>query len=254
VTVPGDFERDLDAWIDGELPADAAARMQAAVDASPELAERAALQRSLDARMRDALAAEPAAAAIVREMALRASGLHAPAARRTWSAPRIVSVAASLVIVAGVLLWTLCIGPFECRFLVALEKAADDPSALPGPAADELMNRSGLPLRVGDALAVEPVVALAIEFADCRTKGLRVDYARPDTSSFRVTASECPTKRPSSSRIVEWEGRSWWTSEYDGHRLVAFDRPGCDFVYCVVGPAGSDCVFKEAAALRDAIR
>lgn len=254
MTAPGEFERDLHAWIDGELPDDAAARMQAAADASPELAERVELQRAFDARMRAALSADPSAAAAVRAMAVRASGRNAPPVRGSWSVTRIAMVAASLLIVSGVLLWTFCIGPFECRFLVALENAADDPAAVPGPAADELMRRSGLPLRVGDALAAEPVVALAIDFAEHRTKGLRVDYVRQDSSAFRVTASECPSKRPSASRVVEWEGRKWWMSEYDGHRLVAFDRPGSDFVYCVVGAAGADCVFREAAALRDAIR
>lgn len=251
---PADFERDLDAWIDDELPAESAARMQAAADASAELAERAALRRSLEERVRGALSAEPSAVATVREMAARARGAGAPVLRRPWYARRPLTIAASLLIVVGGFMWAFCIGPFECRFLMALERAADDPAALPGPAADELMHRSGLPLRVGDALAAEPVVALAIEFANVSTRGLRVDYVRPDGSSFRVTASECPSHRPSASRGVERDGRKWWMSEYDGHRLVAFDRPGCDFVYCVVGPPGADCVLREAAALRDAIR
>ena len=251
---PHDFDRDVHAWLDGELPPEAAARMQAAADASPELAERAALHRALDARIRGALSAEPAAAATVAAMAARARAGAPSIVRRPWYLRRRVAAVAATLLVAGTVMWAFCIGPFECRYLIALEAAADDPAGQPGPAAEELMRRAGLPTRVGDALAQEPPVALAVDFINLHTNGLRVDYWRPDGSYFRVTLSECCTHRPSANRKIERDGREWWTTEYDGHRLVAFDRPQCSFVYCVVGPAGSDRVFAEAAALRDAIQ
>lgn len=250
---PRDFERDLEAWLDGELPEDAAARMKAAADASPAFAERAALHRAIDARIRGALSSEPAAVATVAAMAARARGDAPSAIRRPWYL-RPMMAAAAVLLVAGTIMWWFCIGPFECRFLMALEKAAVDTSAVPGARADDLMRRSGLPDRVGEAIAMQPAVALAMEFAGVHANGLRVEYVRPDHSSFFVTVSECPTRRPSEFRKTEIEGRIWWKTDYDGHRMVAFDRPQCPFVYCVVGPAGADCVFDEAVELRDAIQ
>ena len=250
---PSDFDRDLQPWLDGELPPEAAARMQAAADACPELTERVALHRALDGRIRGALASEPAAVATVRAMAARARGRTPSIARRPWYF-RPVAAAAAVLIVTGVVLWTFCIGPFECRYLIALEKAADDVAAVPGPAADELLRRSGLPDHVGDAVRAEPAVALPVDFIDLHTPGLRVIYVRPDRSSFCVTLSECATRRPSANRRTSWGGKQWWMTDYDDHRLVAFDCPKCPFVYCVLGPVGEEHVFEDAAALREAMR
>jgi hypothetical protein len=250
---PLDFERDLEAWLDGELPPAAAARMQAAADASPELAERAALQRALDARIRGALLAEPAAVATVRAMAARARGA-APSVRPPWILRRPLFAMAATVLVAVTLMWWFCIGPFECRYLMAFERASNDAAAAPGPGADDLVRRSGLPDRVGDARAATPAVRAPLDVFVFHFDGARMDYVRPDGSSIRVAVSESAQKRPSRSKRVDRDGRQWWVTDHGGLRMVAFDRPDCPFVYCVIGPAGADSVFAEAAALRDAIR
>ena len=250
---PRDFDRDLEPWLDGELPPDAAARMQAAADASPELTERVALHRALDARVRRALLAETAAVATVRAMAARARGA-APALRRPWILRRYVFAAAATVLVGVTLMWWLCIGPFECRYLMAFERASDDASAAQAPAADALVRRSGLPDRVGDALLATPAVHVPMDVFVFHFDAVRVDYVRPDGSSFRVSVSESEGKRPSRSKTVERDGRKWWTTDHGGRRMVAFDCPGRPFVYCVIGPAGSDDVFAEAVRLREAIR
>jgi hypothetical protein len=250
---PRDFDRDLETWLDGELPPDAAARMQAAADSTPELAERAALHRALEARIRGALLAEPAAVATVRAMTARARGA-APALRRPWILRRHVLAAAATVLVAVTLMWWLCIGPFECRYLMAFERASNDASAMQAPAADDLVRRSGLPERVGDAIAATPAVRVPMDVFVFHFDAVRTDYVRPDGSSFRVAVSESAGKRPSRSKTVERDGRKWWTTDHGGRRMVAFDCPGRPFVYCVIGRAGAEEVFAEAAELRDAIR
>jgi hypothetical protein len=250
---PRDFDRDFEAWLDGELPPEAAARMQAAADATPELAERAALHREIDARIRGALIAEPAAVATVRAMAARARGA-APALRRPWILRGWVSAAAAAVLVGVTLMWWLCIGPFECRYLMAFERASREVCVAPGAEADDLVLRSGLPDQVGEARATEPAVHVPMDVFVFHFDAVRADYMAPDGSSFRVAVSESDGKRPSRSKTVERDGRKWWTTDHGGHRMVAFDCPGRPFVYCVIGPAGADEVWAQATALRDAIR
>src|SRR5206468_10795688 len=63
-----ELELDLMAYVDGQLPPERVARIEAAINASPELKARVAAERALDARMRRALASDAGDVSAVRRM------------------------------------------------------------------------------------------------------------------------------------------------------------------------------------------
>ncbi len=244
-----DFDRDLHAWLDGELAPDAAARMQAAADASPEFAERVELARQFDRRMRRALVSDPAAAETVRAMLARA---RSQPEGRLLRLPRgAMKIAAALLLAVTAGMWWTCIPPFECAYLEALESASHDAAAVPG--GPELATKFDLPDVLGDALPAKPPAATTLDFYVWHLTGVRLDYVRPDGSAFHVTACDSQNIRPSFRRAVEREGQTWWIADVAGGRIVAFEHPRSDIVFAVTGAKGDDSVFAAAKTLRASI-
>jgi hypothetical protein len=236
-----EFERDLGPWIDGELPADRAARMQSAADASPDLARRAAFERRFHARVKTAMATD-ADASVVAAMIDRARAVEAPAGRLRRM-PRSAWRAVAAVLVVGVTgMWWFCVPPFECMYMQALEAASHDSAAAPGAEADAMATRLRLPATLDGVFH--------------HLAGVRLDYVRPDgATAFHVVACDSPDLHPSIRRRVEREGAQWWTCDVGDDCTWAFQSADAKVVYAVTGPDKDDAsLYASAKALRARVR
>jgi hypothetical protein len=250
-----EFERDLHAWLDGELPAERAARMQAAADASPELAQRVAMERVFHVRVKRALVSDPGSVEIVREMAARARAVRAPAGRLLGVPIVAAKAAAAALVVATAGMWWFCIPPFECAYMQALEAASHDPNAVPGPEADEFAREYRMPREVAGAFPAPPVASTKADFWFWHVKGIRQDYVRAGGQAFQVVVFESPGIKPSERRRHDRDGQSWWIADVAGRRVVAFEKPGDpDEVCAVTGCAHDDSVYEFAKSLRASFR
>jgi hypothetical protein len=248
-----EFERDLHAWLDGELPPERAARMQAAADASPELAKRVAMERVFHVRVKHALQSDAGSAEVVREMAARARAARAPAPILGLPRWALRSAAAASIVFAA--MWWFCVPPFECTYLQALEAASHDPNAVPGPEADAFAREYGLPACIGGAKAAAPVAATSIDFWFWHLKGVRQDYVCGSGAAYQVVVCDSPRIFPSVRRRVERDGETWWIADIAGRRVVAFFKPGgSDELCCVTGTTADDSVYAHAKAFRDSFR
>jgi hypothetical protein len=251
----GEFERDLGPWIDGELPADRAADMQAAADASPDLARRAAFERRFHARVRKSMSSD-ADAAVVAGMIERARAAEAPAGRlralprATWRA------AAAVLVVAVTGMWWFCVPPFECAYMQALDAASHDVAAAPGAEADAMAKRFGLPGELDGAKAAPPAAATRLDVVFHHLPGVRLDYVRPDgASAFHVVACDSPTLHPSIRRRVERDGARWWTCDVGEDCTWAFQSADGAVIYAVTGPDDDDAsLYAAAKALRACVK
>lgn len=251
-----EFERDLDAWLAGELPSERATQMQSAADSSPEVAARVAEERAFDARVKRALMSDAADdTARVRAMFARARAANERAGR-VLRLPRgaIRAAAAVLLAVVGGL-WWFCVPPFECMYMEALELSSRDPKAVPGATADALAKRYALPSEIDGAKAADPVAATKLDFAFWHLAGVRLDYVRGDGAAFHVAACDSPGVRPSVRRRVDRDGLRWWRSDFSGACTWAFEKSGADILYAVTGPErDADSLYAAAKALRASIR
>ena len=217
-----EFERDLGPWIDGELPAERAARMQAAVDASTELARRAEFERRFHARVTKAMASDADVAAVA-AMIARALPDEAPAGRVRRIPSAAWRAAAAVIVVAVTGMWWFCVPPFECPYMEALEAASRDAAATPGATADAMAARFRLPAEIDGAVAAPPAAAARLRLLVRSLSGVRLDYVRPDgAAAFHVVACDSPEVHPSIRRRVERDGATWWTCDVGLGRAWAF--------------------------------
>jgi len=252
----GEFERDLGPWIDGELPAERAARMQSVVDASPELARRAAFERRFLARVTKAMASD-ADAAVVAAMIARARGEEAPAGRLRRIPRAAWRAAAAVLVVAVTGMWWFCVPPFECPYMQALEAASHDSSATPGAEADALAKRFDLPAQIDGAVVAPPPAATTLDVHGRKLAGVRLEYVGADgATTLHVVACESRQLHPSIRRRVSSDGiREWWTRVHAGERTWAFQSPTTEVVYAVTGSAADEAAILAAAkALRASVR
>jgi hypothetical protein len=247
-----EFDRDLHAWLDGELPPEHAARMQAAADASPDLARRVAMERALAARVQRALMSDPGSVETVRAMVARARATRAPAGRILGVPRGVLRIAASLLVVAVTGMWWFCIPPFECSYMQALEAASHDPNAKPGIAAEEFAKKYGMPGEIDGAFATQPVATVHLHFWFWDLDGVRLDYTYADGRAVQVVVCESDRIKPSVRRHVVRDGMDWWMGDVAGRSVVAFVKPGGDGgdLCAVTGPAGDKSVYAAAKALR----
>jgi hypothetical protein len=246
-----DFARDLHAWLDGELPPEHAARMQAAADASPDLTQRVAMERALAGRVQRALMSDPGSVETVRAMVARARAPRAPSGRILGLPRGALRIAASFLVVAVTGMWWFCIPPFECSYMQALEAASHDPNAVPGTAADDFVNEYKMPREIDGAVITAPAATVHLDFWAWHLVGARLDYVRADASAVRVVICDSEKIKPSIRREVERDGMKWWIADIAGRRVVAFVKPGGDDDLCAVtGRAGDESVYAAAKALR----
>jgi hypothetical protein len=248
-----DFELELRAWMDGELPPDRTARVESRIRSSAELMARVTAERAFDARVRRTLLADAAAAPdFVRAVVATARAETRPAGRLVqlrWGALR--AVAAVLVFAMGGM-WWFCIPPFECAYMQALEAASEDPKATPCDEASAFWKRCGMPERTAGLVAAEPAARTQLDVHGLRLDGVRQDYVRDDLSALRVVICASKDVRPSIRRKVERDGLTWWIADIGSRRVVAFDHG--DDVCAVTGRAGDESVYAAARALRSSFR
>lgn len=241
------FEERLEVWLDGELPPDEAAEMEAWCAAHTDARVRADAERAFAERVRQALlsgegadgasgrdvvlqalakarqAAEPAAAPV----APAPAAVPAPRGRRL-ALPRWATGAAAAAAVAVTAMWMNCIPPFECPYIEALEATARAPAA----GAAEL-----------DGAACE-CVPLANG-----VRALRTRVPVPGGEAV-VLLAETPGHHPSFRRERTLGGETWWIASEGGRTLVSFQDPRNRGLWCFVGSADEATLVGAARALR----
>lgn len=249
------FRADLDAWLDGELPPARAAEMESAAAADPQLRALADAQRAFDLRVRKAMLADAGSAEIVRRMLEKARPAAPPAGRVLGLPLRALRIAAALLLAVTAGMWWACIPPFECSYMQALEASSHDAAAQPGPSADDLAKRFGVPERAGDAVVALPIAATSVDFWGWHRQGICFSLVGPDPStSYHVVACDSHGVRPSiRRRQTEANGQQWWIADIAGSHLVTFEVPGRDVLYGVSGTGRFEDVMAAARSLRAAI-
>jgi hypothetical protein len=250
-----DFERELGAWIDGELPAERAARMQSAVDASPELARRAEFERRLHARLKRAMTSD-ADAAVVATMLERARASAPPAGglrRRPWATWRAVAAA---IVIGFVGAWWFCVPPFECAYLQAITAAAQDSAAAPGADADATAARLRLPSAIGDTVASPTAAATQFVVGGRHISVVRLAYVHANGAvAFHVLACESPNFHPSIRRHLVRDDKGWWNADIHENCTWAFQSADAQVVYAVTGPETDEvALYAAAKVLRDDVK
>ena len=235
-----EFAKHLFAWIDGELDDATAREMEHHVESDPDARRLVEAQRAFGERVRDALVSGVDAEPEVARMLERA---RPAAARRPWVVP--LTRIAAAVMVAVTLGWFFCIGPWECRYLQALENAVDSPVSVPAgfPAVSHPKGAAPLPGAC--------VVGIDYDLGEGRTVCCRYELA---CGSVAVLWSEAGDAKPSFRRKTSRLGQSWWIAQANGRRLVAFMDENAELLCCVVGEQSEEELLAVAAGLRGASR
>lgn len=218
---------DLNAYVDGELPPDAAARIAAAIASDGELAAWVAALARLKAATGDALAVDPAEVPDIR--------LSRPAARPTartgWRWPAIAA-GILLAVVIGMAGWSLAPNPSATRAWLAAAEArhadwlADDPHPVP---VDEraviLTDVPGGPERVPDlGLAHLSVAHLTVD-ASGRQPGLYIGYVGVNGCRLGLWIGPAPEGLPADlteHRDAEAHSFTWRVGDM-GYAVMARD-------------------------------
>ena len=163
-------------------------------------------------------------------------------------------VAAALFLAVTLGMWWLCVPPFECSYMQALEAAARDHGAVPGQKAEAFAKRYGLPHEIRGSIEAQPVAATKLDFWFWHLEGVRLDYVAADGSVVQVVACDSPEVHPSIRRRVSRDGMDWWILETAGRTVVAFELAECGPMYAVTAPATDDSAYAAAKALRSSLR
>ncbi|MCE9636292.1 MAG: hypothetical protein K8T90_11370 [Planctomycetes bacterium] len=256
---PAQFAERLEIWLDGELPPDEAAEMEAFCAAHPDARARADAERAFDARVRQALLAAPTAPTDARSgsdsvmaalaTARRTAGVvpavqapppvadrpeSHPSRARLLTFPKWVSGTAAVLGLAA--MWMNCIPPFECPYVEALEAAASAPSD--GSAELDGLTRERVSLQINVPFLTIP---------SSRALRTRVPV---DGGEAVLLMSESPGHRPSFRRERKIDGETWWIASENGQTLVAFEDPGNRGLWCFVGPEAEATLVSAARKLR----
>ncbi len=241
-------------WTADALTPRAAAAMRAHADACPPCAAIEATERAFDRRVTQALESRGTRREVDALLAqCRTRG------RRRHIRPYVIRAAAVLAAISTGA-WALCIPPFECAYVSAIEEAAepalaqvaapavrDHDEELTWTAAEALARRvhppseaGGRPI-CGDA---EPCIVreLGWEFPAVRAK-----YGEGACAAV-VVWCDSRSQHPSFRRERELDGTSWWTNGGDHPTFAAFRCERTGSICSVVAPGGS--ALEVARAIR----
>jgi hypothetical protein len=245
-----EFLRLLPAWSEGSLDDVAADGMAAYVDANPAAVHLAESHDAFDRRVRDALLEGVDGHAVVQRFLAEARvpatvGTQKPFSRHMLALRVAASLAAALL-VAFSFGWFYCIGPFECAYLEALERARDEPAVDRGAAfAVPAVEPPGAQ-RLGDRVTVQ-VSYRAPRLAD-------LSRYEMDGSELTVLWCQSGDALPSFRRRVKKDGQDWWVADENGIRMVAFFDAPRSVLCCVMGDLPQERLLAVADGLRCACR
>lgn len=232
-------------WTADALTPRAAAAMRAHADACPPCAAIEARERAFDRRVTQALATTCSRGEVDALLARCRQG-----GRRRRVRPFALRAAAVLVALSTGA-WALCIPPFECAYVSAIEEAAapvlaqagdaatarDAGDDLTWTAAEALARRVRAPIEAGGRPIcgdAEPCIVreLGWEFPAVRAKYGEGAYAAV------VVWCDSRSQHPSFRREREIDGTAWWTNGGDHPTFAAFRCERTGSVCSIVAPGG----------------
>ncbi len=149
-------------------------------------------------------------------------------------------------------MWSLCIPPFECAYLQAMEAAATtaDGAALPPSGErDGLLNRVLPPIELLEysQTGVGDLVNVGYRAG---ARAVRARYERGGGEGFTVIWSDLIGSSPSFRRHVERDGLDWWIAEENGRNVVTYICPETDTLCALVGTLPEERLREIAMTLR----
>jgi hypothetical protein len=241
-------------WTADALTPRAAAAMSAHAGSCPSCAALAERERAFDRRV--ALALETRGAR--REVDELLARMRARGGRRPFRG--YAMRAAAILGACSVGAWFLCVPPFECAYVSAIEEAAGpalrgvaagdphaDTDAAAWTAAEALAQSVRPPAEIGGRAihgAAEPCIVreLGWEFP-----AVRATYGEGAGSAV-VVWCDSRSQHPSFRRARDLDGESWWTNGGDHPTYAAFRCERTGNVCSVVSPGGA--ALEVARAIR----
>ena len=241
------FRDRMFAHVDGELRGDDAAAAAGHEHACPDCRDRADYERALEARIGAALLADAAAPDLAVHLR-RARPAAAPAGRgRLVTLRRAVAAAAALVLAVQAA-WFLCIPPFECAMLQAVEAATRSPAATDAASCPDRLTCLEPPAAI-DGHRREGPAELVHVGHDGVGFALRARYAGGG-ESFSVLWCVPQGRAPSFRRHTTRAGAEWWLADENGHHVVAWMCPVTETMCTLVGAIPEERLIAVAAGLR----
>ncbi len=250
------FQNQILAWIDGELTGDAASAAATHESACADCTERALAERAFEERLGTAMLSDVGSVSLATALMAARERVEAeqPASGRLLMLRRAVAamaVAAAALIVVGNVMWFLCIPPFECAYLAAMEAAATDAPLAPlsdAPANCALLARVTPPAALGGFARVDDGDFMHVDYRT-GSDAVRARYGDDDLA-FTAIWSDLVGASPSFRRKVERDGLTWWVTEIDGRAVVAFICPKTRSLCALVGEASEERLIEAARTLR----
>lgn len=248
------FESQVLQWTADALTPRAAAAMRAHADACSSCATIEARERAFDRRVTQALESQGTR----REVEVLLAQCRARGRRRPVR-PYVLR-AAAVVLALSTGAWALCIPPFECAYVSAIEEAAEpalDRAAAvavrePGDeliwkAAEALARRVHPPAEAGGRTRCGEAEPCIVRELGWKFPAVRATYGEGPGAAV-VVWCDSRSQHPSFRRERELDGTPWWTKGGDHPTFAAFRCERSGSVCSVVSPAGG--ALEVARAIR----
>ena len=252
------FAARLFEYIDGEL--DPAAAQDAATheSACPSCAQRARVERAVERRLATALLS----GVVVPPLAFDEVGAGAPDVSATPERPdsaargrmlrlrrsaRVLASLAAVAVVAVTAMWSLCIPPFECAYLRAVEQATEAEPLTEAPLTGAAARVAPPPSLAGFSLA-DAATPIEIDYRG-GARGLRARYEQGG-EAFTAIWSDLIGAAPSFRRHAERDGQEWWIAEENGRNVVTYICPETRTLCALVGELPEERLRAIALTLR----
>ena len=219
-----EFESNLMQWIDGAADAATAASMRAHEAVCDGCRGRGDAERAFERRVSSVLLAGTATIDAMAALR-RAQSREAPTrgALHRLRRPRAVGAVAASLVVAAAGAWYLCIPPFECPILSAVEATAMKPQTAAEGGADliSLAGRVQAPDAILGLRRTGDVERIRFDLMGRSAPALRAHYAGAE-GALIVVWCDAAGATPSFRRRTERHGRTWWIADVHQCNLVAF--------------------------------
>lgn len=215
-------------------------------------AERALHERIARALVAGAETVDPVA--VLQRARMRALSADRAAPPRMRILRRVVAGLAASLLVGVTGAWYLCIPPFECPYLHAVEAAVMAPGTTDENGA---FDRLAARLRVPDEILGMPrmgdVERIRLDLMGASVPAIRAKYAGSDGRAI-VVWTDAAGPSPSFRRKTERAGRTWWIADENECTLVAFRDEDSQSLCTVVSKLPDLDLLRVAEAVRDSSR